>query len=237
MRKASVERNRPLSGELYPRPLVETYFYLFRKYPEESWDRISLRKQVCLLYVQWMVSPHKKEYKEAMIEKVKEWRKKEPGRMGTKRSVLEKLCRRFFQEARLEKSNSEEVRKARGKSARRQLENKTAQHTPEMAAYRKTSEFGKWLASFQKVPVHALHWYVYPPEGGVLEVFNLRAFSREHGLDPAHMHRTSKYPGLKHKGWRAEKRNMDIERVVKGPRKKKRKGTEGNEGSDESKES
>jgi len=222
MRKASVERNRKLSGELYPRPIVETFYYLFRKYPEESWGNLSLRKQVCLCYVRWMFSPENKEAKEAMIEKVKEWRKKEPGRVGGSRSVLEKLCRKFFQEARKGKGETAEVRKARGKSARRQLENKTGRHTPELAEYRKTSEFGKWFGSHRDPNANSLHWYVYPPEGGVLEVFNLKAFCRENGLDTAHLHRTAKYPGLKHKGWRAEKRNMDLERVVKKEKKKKK---------------
>lgn len=223
MRKASIERNRPLSGELYPRPLVDTYYHLFRKYPEESWDSISLRKQVCLCYIRWMVFPDQKENKDAMIDKVKAWRKEEPGRIGNKRSIIEKLCRKFFQEKRKEaekkKNRKPEAREAQAKSAKIQMETGTAQHTPEMVNYRKTSEFGRWMGSHNGHITNACHWYVYPPEGGVLEVYNLNAFCRGKGLDHSHLQRTAKYPGLKHKGWRAEKRNMDLEEITK---KKKR---------------
>jgi hypothetical protein len=200
---------RNFKGKRFP---VDTLHHLRQKYPEENWATISLRKQVCILYITWMVYPNKKECKYALIEKVKEWRTKEPNRLGGKRSVLEKLCRKFFQEHRRDKAkNSEESFKARQKKGVTARDNNTEIFREDLFNYRKTSEHGRWLRSHFDSDRKALHWYVYTPEGERLEVFNMLQFCRERGFHKSWLSRTSLRPGKTYKGWRAEKRNLDID--------------------------
>lgn len=203
-----------ISRELYPRPVIDTFHYLQDKYPKRGWKRRSLRKQVCLLYIQWMVYPTN-ENKHLLIETVKKWRKKEKNRLGGKRSVLEKLSRKFFKECRIE-NNKEKVRKDQGASARRQIKEGKGRHTPEMRALFGTSEYGKWMISHQKIPSRARHWWVFSPDGEVFEVFNLAKFGRERGLDGSRIARTARNPGWQYKGWRARERNVNLEGFTPG---------------------
>ena len=203
-----------MSGELYPRPVVETFHYLKRKYPKCHWGKMSLRKQVCLLYLQWMVFPNEKEHRTLLIDKVKEWRKKEPNRVGGKRSVLEKLARKFYQAERREKAK-EKSRKVSSKNAKKTIRNKTNLFTPENQAWIKTREAIEKRCAAQKGHL-GHHWWVFSPDGEVFEVHSLRAFCRERGLNDAHLGRTAKYPGWSHKGWTARKRNIDLEGYTPG---------------------
>ena len=213
-------RNRHLSSglkisrELYPRPVIDTFPYLKHKYPEDTWGQRTLRKQVCLHYVQWMVYPTV-ENKHLLIERVKEWRKGEASRVGGKRSVLEKLSRKFFKECRIEK-NKEKAKESQGPSARRQIEQQTGRHTPEMRALFGTSEYGKWMRSQWKGAGSARHWWVFSPTGKVYEVYNLAEFGRQRGLDGSRIARTARNPGWQYKGWKARERNVAIEGFTPG---------------------
>ena len=202
-----------LSGQLYPRPLVDTYHYLKRKYPRCTWDEMSLRKQVCLYYLSWMIQPEKKN-RTALVEKVKEWRKKEPNRIGGKRSVLERLARKFFAEE-AKKKRVDENRKSFVSCGQKAFENKTGIHSPEMRALVKTPEMIR-KSNEKRLKVQALHWVLYAPDGEVFEIHNLRAFCREHNLGHSLLSQTAKYPGRTHKGWRARKRNVDLEGYTPG---------------------
>jgi hypothetical protein len=202
-----------LSGELYPRPLVDTYHYLKRKYPKCTWGELSLRKRVCLAYVSWMMFPEKDNRSE-LIELVKEWRKKEPNRIGGKRSVLEKLARKFFAEE-AKKKRTDETRKSFVESGKKAFENKTGIHSPEIRALVKTPEMIR-KSNEKRLKVQALHWILYAPDGQIFEIHNLNAFGREHNLNASHLARTAKFPGTTHKGWRARKRNVDLEGVTPG---------------------
>lgn len=204
-----------ISKELYPRPVVDTFAYLRHKYPENTWDQRTLRKQVCLQYVKWMVYPTK-ENKHLLIEKVKEWRKGEEGRVGGRRSILEKLSRKFFKECKIEKNN-EEAKESQGPSARRQLEQGTGRHTPELRALYGTTEYGKWMRSQWKNKMGpARHWWVFSPDGQVFEVYNLAEFGRQRGLDGSRIGRTARNPGWTYKGWRARERNTATEGFTPG---------------------
>ena len=202
-----------ISHKRYPRPLVDTFHYLKYKYPKCTWGEMSLRKQVCLLYLQWMMFPEK-EHRSELIEKVKEWRIKEPNRIGGKRSVLEKLCRKFYAEHRKEKM-MEKQRDICVKTGKEAFKNKTGIHSPEVREKLLDPELLKKKQE-RAILANSLHWWVYSPDGEVFEIHNLKAFCREKGLDDAHLCRTAKYPGKTHKGWSARKRNVDLEGFTPG---------------------
>jgi hypothetical protein len=155
-----------------------------------------------------------KEHRSKLIEKVKEWRLKEPNRIGGKRSVLEKLCRKFYAEHRKEK-RIEKQRNICVKIGKKAFKNKTGIHAPGPKNMYITPEFRK---SVQEAITRsrAMHWWVYSPDGQVYEIHNLRAFCREKGLDNSHLGRTARYPGKTYKGWHARKRNIDLEGFTPG---------------------
>lgn len=188
------------------RMLPDTVFHLRSKYPRKERNQLSYRKQVCLFYLEWCLHPQDKEMRQQFVELVKEWRKKEPNRLGGKRSLLERMVRkRLFKLAKREKLNKKNY-EALCSSVNRQKKNKTGQFTDEMVAFRKSSENGK-----RAKRTNGCHWYVYAPDGTMYEIFSLRAFCREHGLDQSHMTQTNLQPNKTHKGWRAVKKNPFID--------------------------
>lgn len=195
------------------RPIVESYYHLCSKYPRERWEEFSYRKQVCLRYIEWLVYPADKGLRGELIDKVKEWRKEEGGRLGGKRSILEKLARRFFKTRRREKV-SEKNRKRRIEIGEETLKNELGIFRPDLREKWKTSENARRLRSFQEKAGCALYWTVYSPDGQVFHIHSLRRFCRENNLDDSHLGKTSLYPGKYHKGWRAVKRNPDVEKVL-----------------------
>jgi hypothetical protein len=155
-----------------------------------------------------------KEHRSELIEKVKEWRIKEPNRIGGKRSVLEKLCRKFYSAHRIEKF-TEKQKNACSNTGKEAFKNKTGIHAPGMKERLRDPELLKKKRD-RAIRARAMHWWVYAPDGQVYEVHNLSAFCREKGLDGAHLCRTAKYPGKTHKGWHARKRNVDLEGFTPG---------------------
>ena len=202
-----------LSEDLYPRPLVDTWHHLRYRYPRSTWPERSLRKQVCLLYIQWIVFPEK-ENRRVLIEKVKEWRKSEPGRVGGKRSILEVLARKFFAAERRERG-IDKAREACRETGRRAFENKTGIHAPGMRERLQDPEIIKKNRE-RIILAKSQHWWVFTPSGEILEVHNLREFCRQNNLDSSHLCRTAKHPGKTHKKFRARKRNIDLEGYTPG---------------------
>jgi hypothetical protein len=208
-----------LSGELYPRPIVDTWHHLRYRYPRSTWPERSLRKQVCLLYIQWLCFPEK-ENRSELIEKVKAWRKID-GRIGGERSVLEKLVRRFFAKDKKER-RSPQQKKSSLKTGKNALKNKTGIHSPEMVSLVQTPEVRAKGHETQR-RIRGDHWFVFCPNGDVLEIHNLKRFCRENNLDASHLTRTAKYSGKIHKGYRARKRCVDLEGYTPGFEPKKGK--------------
>jgi len=207
-----------LSDRLYPRPIVDTFAYLRYKYPRCTWDSLSIRKQICLWYISWMVNPDK-ETLSILIKKVKAWRKID-GRIGGSRSVLEKLVRRFFAKDR--KKRSEAQKKSSKNTGEQALKNKTGIHAPGMKERLQDPEIVR--KSIERMTLaKAQHWWVYTPDGEILEIHNLSRFCRENGLDCSHLCRTAKYPGRHHFGYRVRRRNVDLEGYTKGCEPKKGK--------------
>ena len=192
------------------RPFPETFYHLLETFPEEVWGNLSHRKQVCLLYLKWSIRPMDAELRQLLVDKVKEWRVKEPDRIGGKRSLLERMVRkRLFKLQRREKTvakNQEGYRK----SVDIQKKNKTGQFTEEMQNFRKSSANGERGAAAGRRNPRGLDWVVYAPDGTIYEINSLRAFCRERGLDWSHLSRTSLYP-CTYKGWRARKKNPYID--------------------------
>jgi hypothetical protein len=197
------------------RLVTETYWFLLERFPEEIWEDLSYRKQVCLSYLRWLVHPENKEYKDTLIKKVKEWRKKEPNRFGSKRSRLETICRKLFRKHAKDKTQ-EKCKEAKSTGPRKQIESGTGGHSPELVKKRSTSEWGKHMRSLVKHHSSTCHWVVYSPTEEVFEVFGLSEFCKERGLNLAHLSQTAKVPGKLHKGWRARKRNIEIEGFTPG---------------------
>ena len=194
------------------RTLIDSYHHLCSKYPREKWEEYSYRKQVCLRYIEWMVNPRNKELRGELVDKVKEWRKHEKGRVGGKRSILEKLARRFFRQRKREKQLKEGVR-IKHENINSQMERKVGIYSDEFLALRKTSDWAKWVRSFGKKK-KGLFWTVYSPTGEVYHVQGLKEICEEFGLGGSHLGNTSNYPGKFHKGWRAVKRNPDVEKAL-----------------------
>ena len=154
------------------RMLPDTVFHLRSKYPRWERKNLSYRKQVCLLYLEWSLQPLDKTLRQQFVDLVKEWRLKEPNRLGGKRSLLERVIRkRLFKERKKEKQRERNY-KPRCRSVELQKKNKTGQFTDEMVAFRKSPENVKRINA-----TAAHHWYVFAPDGTVYDIFNLSAFA------------------------------------------------------------
>ena len=193
------------------RPFPDTLHHLMGTFPEETWETLSHRKQVCFIYLKWSIRPMDAELRNILVDKVKEWRVKEPNRIGGKRSLLERMVRkRLFKLQRREKTVAKN-HEGYCKSVELQKENKTGQFTEEMQAFRKSSANGERGAAARRRNAKGLDWVVYAPDGSVFEINNLRAFCREWGLDWSHLSRTSLYPNYTYRGWSARKKNPFID--------------------------
>lgn len=191
------------------RPLVDTYYHLLRHFPEEQWSELSHRKQVCLIYMKWLIFPRDKKLRARLVDKVQEWRLKEPNRLGGKRSLLERAVRKKLFKIRKKEKLVEKNYDNICKSVRLQKENKTGSFTEEARAFRKSPANGHKANATRNGKTHAADWIVFAPDGTRYEVHNLRAFCRDtdFGLDQSHLSKTSLHPGGTHKGWRAIKKN------------------------------
>ena len=188
------------------RMLPDTVFHLRSKYPRWERKNLSYRKQVCLLYLEWSLTCRDKKLRQQLIDLVKEWRLKEPNRLGGQRSLLERAIRKRLFKLRKKEKINEKNHKALRKGVEQQKKNKTGQFTDEMVAFRKSPENAK-----RAKRNNGHYWYVYAPDGTVYDIVNLKAFCREHGLDQSHMTQTALRPGKTHKGWRAMKKNPYID--------------------------
>ena len=192
------------------RPFPDTLHHLMEIFPEETWEELSHRKQVCLIYLKWSLRPQNAELRQLLVDKVKEWRVKEPNRIGGKRSLLERMVRKKLFKLQRKEKNISKNHEAFCKSVELQKQNKTGQFTEEMQAFRKSSANGERGAAARR-NARGLDWFVYAPGGTVYEINNLRAFCREQGLDWSHLSKTSLYPNYIYKGWRARKKNPLID--------------------------
>ena len=184
------------------RPIAETRLHITRKLGYIS--EVSLRKQVCLAYLDWGVRKDKKSLRR-FVEIAVEWRKKE-GRIGCHRTRLERIARRLIPEVRKIKTserfseNSKQIGKRNAELGRGWLSPEKQKDGAEKVARARrigdangTRTNGRW-------------WVVYPPNGEPFKVRGLRKLCEEYGLSATDLKNTAINPakGRHHKGWRAE---------------------------------
>lgn len=211
-RKSSPRVHKRYLKKLAFRPPVDTYGYLQEKYPEEKRHLMSYRKQMCFLYIKWMVYPKDDNLRHQVVELVKAWRTAEPNRFGGKRTLMEKLFRKkLFKKHRQEKRQVKaKDRKAIG--PRKQMETGTGRHTPELIEQYKTSEYGRMMASRPRKKKN-IDWVIYSPDGEIFHVQDIAAFCEEHGLHKSHLANTSTHPGWRHRGWFCRKKNPHLDLI------------------------
>jgi hypothetical protein len=184
------------------RPLTITFGYIVRKYRKKKikLEDLSLRKQMCLKYLQWATRKTKKHGYE-FWELSKRWRKEEC-RYGGKRTRLERIARKFIQVKR--RDEFVESRKAGGKvSGARQVKNRAGFLAPD----KYEEHMRKLKAGAYPQPDRSIWWVAYPPEGEPLLVKGLASLCEEHNLAGHNLIATASRPWERshHKGWRVEK--------------------------------
>ena len=184
------------------RSIGATYLKLSAKLGEPS--ELSLRKQFCLQYLKWGVST-RREDKEKFVELAKLWRK-EKGRVGSYRTLLERKARKLFQQVRKHKRLAPSREGAR-EHGLMQKEQGIGIHDPARAEKRKESSRIALKARFeQNAHPCMMDWIVHNvATGESFKITNLRKFCRENNLDMRNMWRAVSKPGRTCKGWRVER--------------------------------
>ena len=183
------------------RPVTDTYWILLRQL--NPLEKVAFRKRVCLQYLRWGVTGERDDMDE-FIRLIKQWRK-EDEKIGSKRTLLERKARKLFQKVRRRNALAP-ARKALTEWSKESRRKQIGVHSPEyratISARMKEQRRKELERGFYN---KAKHWIVTTPEGEEIEVYDLAAFCREHGLNDSHMCKTAKIPGRTHKGWRARK--------------------------------
>ena len=165
---------------------------------------MSLRKQFCLQYLKWGVST-RREDKEKFVDLAKLWRK-EKGRVGSYRTLLERKARKLFQQVRKHKRLAPSREGAR-EHGLMQKEQGIGIHDPALIEKRKESSRRALKARFeQNAHPSMMDWIVHNvATGESFKITNLRKFCRENNLDMRNMWRAVSKPGRTCKGWRVER--------------------------------
>lgn len=163
---------------------------------------LSVRKQFCLQFLKWAYTKKAKD-KAKVVELAKLWRK-EPGRIGNHRTVLEKKARKFFKQDRKLRLMAPQREGAR-KFALKQGAEGTGKYALTAEQLRENSRKANAAIAEKGAYPHVSDWLVYPPDGEPFKIHNLRKFCRENGLDQRHLIKTATMKRAHHKGWRAEK--------------------------------
>jgi len=157
-----------------------------------------------MAYLEWKTRGHRK-LKRPWVDLAVLLRKGED-KIGGKRTKLEKLARRHFQDRRRH-IGCEPSRDAAKEHGLMQLENKIGIHDEEAAKRR--SEIAR--ENFWKMYEEGRHpqvkdWVItYRPTGKQFVIRNLTAFCREHGINYRNLHFTAVEPNRWAKGFRARK--------------------------------
>jgi hypothetical protein len=182
------------------RPFEMTFFKLKNALGDVS--ELSIRKQMCFKYIEWKARGLEK-YKREWIDLTVEFRKIE-GRIGSKRTKLEKLARGHFRQRRQLKGNEASREGARA-FAQRQYEEGIGIHSPEMKARRsETAKENMRRQTAENRNSNTKDWVITCKEGGEYVIRNLRAFCREHDINYRNLHFTA-VSNWWAKGFRARK--------------------------------
>ena len=182
------------------RPFEATFFKLKEALGDVS--QLSIRKQMCFKYIEWKTR-HIEKYKREWVDLTVEFRKIE-GRIGSKRTKLEKLARGHFRQRRQLKGN-EASREAARAFAQKQYEEGTGIHSPEnVALNRERAAANRKKQTAENRSPNTKDWVITCKEGGEYIIRNLRAFCREHDINYRNLHFTA-VSNWWAKGYRARK--------------------------------
>jgi hypothetical protein len=182
------------------RPFEMTFFKLRDALGDVS--QLSIRKQMCFKYIEWKARGLDK-YKREWVDLTVEFRKVE-GRIGSKRTKLEKLARGHFRQRRQLKGNEASREGARA-FALKQLAEGTGIHSPEMKARRsETAKENMKRQTAENRNSNTKEWVITCKEGGEFRIRNLTAFCREHNINYRNLHFTA-VSNWWAKGYRARK--------------------------------
>ena len=185
------------------RPVTLTLGHIVGKYLKkgEPLESLSLRKQMCIAYLTWVIRKHKK-FGYVFYDLAQRFRKEEC-RIGGKRTKIEKIARKFLSVKRDDKYR--ESRKPGGSVQAKNL-------VRERKGFLAPDKYEEHLRKLKEGVYHRLQkrtqtWVVYPPEGDPILVTNLGSFCEEHNLHRSTMNATATRPWQRkhHKGWRVEK--------------------------------
>jgi hypothetical protein len=183
------------------RPLEHTFLILQKRYPDRS--VLSIRKQFCMAYLEWKTRRYKY-LKQPWVDLAVVLRKGD-NRIGGKRTKLEKLARRHFQDRR-RFIGGEPRRNAAREHGLMQRDNTIGIHTDEMRE--KQKEIAReWMRKRGEENNHpgTRDWVITSKEtGDQFVIRNLRAFCREHDINYRNLHFTA-VSNWWAKGFRARK--------------------------------
>jgi hypothetical protein len=184
------------------RPIEATFLLLQKRYPDRS--VLSIRKQFCLAYLEYKCRNYQY-LKQPWVDLAVELRRGE-NKIGGKRTKLEKLARRYFQDRRRH-IGCTPSREAAREYGLMQKEQKIGIHTDE--AREKQREIAReWMRKRGEENNHpgTRDWVITTKEtGGQYIIRNLRAFCREHDINYRNLHFTAVEPQRWAKGFRARK--------------------------------
>jgi hypothetical protein len=155
-----------------------------------------------MAYLEWKTR-HIEKYRREWVDLTVEFRKIE-GRIGSKRTKLEKLSRGHFRSRRQLKGN-EASREAARAFAQKQYEEGTGIHSPEnVALNRERATANRKKQTEENRSPNTKEWVITCKEGGEFRIRNLTAFCREHNINYRNLHFTA-VSNWWAKGYRARK--------------------------------
>lgn len=169
------------------RPIEEAFWRLHTRYPDRS--VLSLRKRMCLAYLEFKTR-RSRTYRMAWVYLAVDFRKAE-GRLGMKRTKLEKLARKNFR-FRRKQIKFAPSRQAAREFALGQVERGEGIHTPDIGEPARQAMLKKWQEwkAIGYSPV-AKDWVITAKDGTEFRVRSLASWCRENGVHRRNLHATA----------------------------------------------
>ena len=190
------------------RHTVDTYFRVSNRLAKCK--PLSVRKEFCLAYLKWLYTAETKD-RDQFVELAKKLRKVEM-KVGQPRTLLESRARKFFWKV-AKKKKLAPSREGSKKNCEKNIAEKTGIHSPD----RNRSEIGRMARKKQdekNLSPNTKDWLLISPTGEILKIRNLWRWCKEHpemGLDSRLLSKSSLYPNIHDKGWRARKYSPDMD--------------------------
>ena len=188
-------------------PIETAYWRMKGRF--EDWAQVSLRKRMCLAYLEWKTRKYDS-YLWEWVELTAQFRKVE-SRHGMHRTKLEKMARKHFKGRRQRVANAGSREGARA-FALKQLEEKTGIHDPERAKLNsENAKAGRAKQEAEGRSPRALEWVLTDKQGNEFRIINLRGWCREKGFIHRNLHVTAIKPGTWAYGYRCRKYDPELD--------------------------